>query len=360
MADQGRDVLRPLPQGRHRDGDHVEAEVQVLAEVALLDLDLQLLVRGGDDAHVHVDRLLGADALHLALLQHAQHLGLRAQAHVPDLVQEDGALVRQLELPDLLLGGPRERALLVPEQLALDELLGDGRAVDLHEGLVAPQAVAVDGPRDQLLAHPALARDEHGGVGGGGAPHRVPHLLQGRALPLHPVALVEAELEAPVLLRELALAERVARHEQQALAVGRLLDEVVGAELGGLHGRGHRAVPGEDHHRGRGLLGLEGLQDLHAVHLRHLDVEEDEVRRLPLDHLEGGLAVGGQQALVPFVLEDHAQRGADGLLVVDHEDLGLRAHRRARAFSTAAFFSAFSGRFSTSTLARKLPSGRGR
>ena len=87
--------------------------------------------------------------------------------------------------------------------------------------------------------------------------------------------------------------------------LGRLLDEVEGAQLGGLHRGRDGAVPGEDDHGRRAVDGLEALQDLHAVHLRHLDVEEDEVGRFALGDLEAGLAVGGQQALVALVLEDH-------------------------------------------------------
>ncbi len=73
-------------------------------------------------------------------------------AHVADFVEEDRAVVGLLELADLLLGRAGERALLVAEQLRLDQLLGDRRAVDLHEPLAAAQAVAVDRARDQLLA----------------------------------------------------------------------------------------------------------------------------------------------------------------------------------------------------------------
>jgi hypothetical protein len=101
-------------------------------------------------------------------------------------------------------------------------------------------------------------------------------------------------------------------------------------------------VPGEDHHRRRLLLALQALQDLEPVHERHLDVEEDEVGVFLLRDLEPGRPVGREQALVALVLEDHLERGADGFLVVDDEDLGL--HRRP----------------STSILVRNVPAGRGR
>ena len=98
----------------------------------------QVPVGGGDDAHVDLDRVLAADPLEGLLLQHAQHLRLHLQAHVADLVEEQRAAVGQLELAAAPGERAGERALLVAEQLGLDQLLGDRGAVDLHER--APRA----------------------------------------------------------------------------------------------------------------------------------------------------------------------------------------------------------------------------
>ena len=54
-------------------------------------------MRRGDDADVDLDRVRVADALELALLQHAQQLRLQRRAHRPDFVEEERALVRLLE-----------------------------------------------------------------------------------------------------------------------------------------------------------------------------------------------------------------------------------------------------------------------
>ncbi len=83
-----------------------------------LHLLAQVPVGGGDDAHVHPLQILAADAAELTLLQHAQQLGLRGERHLPDLVEEDGAAVGQLEEPLPERGGAGEGALLVPEELA--------------------------------------------------------------------------------------------------------------------------------------------------------------------------------------------------------------------------------------------------
>ena len=122
-----------LAQGRRAERHHVEPEVEVLAEAPRLDLLAELLVGRRDDAHVDLDHPLAADAAELAGLQRPQHLGLGGQAHVADLVEEEGAAVGDLEQAALAADRAGEGALLVAEELALDELGRDGRAVHLDE-----------------------------------------------------------------------------------------------------------------------------------------------------------------------------------------------------------------------------------
>ena len=93
--------------GGHVDLDDVEPVEQVLAELALLDLLLQVLVRRGDHADVHLDALVAADPLELPLLEDAEQLGLHGRRDVADLVEEDRPLVGQLEPP--LAAGCRPR-----------------------------------------------------------------------------------------------------------------------------------------------------------------------------------------------------------------------------------------------------------
>jgi hypothetical protein len=130
-------VVAALAQRRQVQGDHVQAEEQVLAEPAGRDLGAQVLVGGGQDAHVHRDRLAAADALDLARLQRAQQLGLRLRPQVADLVQEERAPAGQLEAAAPPLRRAGEGAPLVAEQLRLHQVARDGRAVEPHEGPAA-------------------------------------------------------------------------------------------------------------------------------------------------------------------------------------------------------------------------------
>ena len=90
--------------------------------------------------------------LQLAGLERAEQLGLRLGAQVADLVEEQRAGVRQLEPSQPALGGAGERAALVPEHLGLDQVAGDGGAVDGDERAAGPPARGVDRGGDQLLA----------------------------------------------------------------------------------------------------------------------------------------------------------------------------------------------------------------
>ena len=87
------------------------------------------------DAHVDADVGQPADPLERLLLEEAQQLRLQARRHLADLVEEHRAAVGGLEQPALLLPGVGERAALVAEQLALEQLLRQRRAGDVHERL---------------------------------------------------------------------------------------------------------------------------------------------------------------------------------------------------------------------------------
>ena len=150
-----------LAQRRHGDRQHVEAVIQVFAEAALADQRLQVLVRGGDDAHVHLHRVAGADALERHLLEHAQQLDLHLRRHVADLVQEQRAAVGRLEPADLVADGVGESPLDVAEQFTFQQAGRQVGAMDLDERLAGPRAVVVDGAGQQPLAGAALAAQQH-------------------------------------------------------------------------------------------------------------------------------------------------------------------------------------------------------
>ena len=79
----------------------------------------KIAVGGGDDAHIHLDRALGADRIDFAFLQRAQQLDLHVEAQFADFVEEQRAAIGFLEFAQMLVGGAGEGAFLVAEQDAI-------------------------------------------------------------------------------------------------------------------------------------------------------------------------------------------------------------------------------------------------
>jgi hypothetical protein len=67
-------ISSAVAQRRNVDRDNVQPEVEVLAECAVANALLEILVRRREDSHVDADRLRAADTLQFALLEREQDL----------------------------------------------------------------------------------------------------------------------------------------------------------------------------------------------------------------------------------------------------------------------------------------------
>src|SRR6266513_6230065 len=152
VACEQRNVLRALAQARQPQANHVQPVKQVLAEGALAHALLQVLVRGGDDAHVRLHLLVAADAVERAVGEHAQEPRLQLCRHVADLVEEQRAALGLLEAPAPLLLRSGERTALVAEQLRLEQVFRARRGVDRHERPRRARTMPVQGARYKLLS----------------------------------------------------------------------------------------------------------------------------------------------------------------------------------------------------------------
>ena len=214
-----------------------------------------------------------------AFVQRAQHLGLRLQAHVADFVEEQRAAVGLLELAFLVGGRAGKRALAMAEQFALDQVFGNGGAVDLDEHGVLAQALRVDGARRQFLAGAGFAVDQHAAVGGRHQRNLLAQRLHGNAVAHDHAARLELLLEFQVLAAQPLGFDGVLQHDQRALDGERLFQEVEGAELGGAHRGLDVAVAGDHDDFGMVFALDQLLQRLQAVDAGQPDVEQDHVER---------------------------------------------------------------------------------
>ena len=100
------DVAGALAQRRDQQGDHIDAVIEVGAEIAARHRLFEVAVGGADDAHVNFQGLRAADALELAFLQHAQQLGLERGGDFADFVQKQRAAVGEFEAAGALATAP--------------------------------------------------------------------------------------------------------------------------------------------------------------------------------------------------------------------------------------------------------------
>ncbi len=117
------DVARALAQRRHVDHEHLEAVEEIAPERPARDV----LLEGHVGRHHHArgrfpTRARRADPADLVAVERAQQLRLGIDGQLADLVEEERPALRFGERADPSRDRSGERAALVSEQLALDEL----------------------------------------------------------------------------------------------------------------------------------------------------------------------------------------------------------------------------------------------
>ena len=162
MLGQQLDVGLALAQRRHAHTRNADAVIQVATEAPGLDIFQQITIRHRQQAHIDAAWLGFAEAVDHAFFEGAQQNRLQLHRQVADLVQAQGAAVRQLEASGApFVGGTRVRPAHVAEELAADQLLRRRTTVEGDERAAA-LLVAVNGTREKFFANAGLAPDQHG------------------------------------------------------------------------------------------------------------------------------------------------------------------------------------------------------
>ncbi len=257
-------------------------------------------------------------------------------------------MVGQLELARLLAGGAGEGAALVAEQLRLQELAGQGSAVDLDERLAAPRGPIVQRARDAFLPDAALAADEDRHVGLGDAIDHVPDAQHRRArgdeVGRHaaPRSIRRNARRAQHGRRLRRTGRRddrrrlrlIARREAQGhaaaldgflqlLRLDRLDEIVAGAEAHRLDHRFLLVHRRERDDRRRAAFRAVAAQHLEAVQPRHPQIQEHRLgrRRGSRQPLQSRPAVLGRESVEADPPEKLDEDFARRLVVVDHHHL---------------------------------------
>ncbi len=260
---------------------------------------------------------MAADAVEVAVRQHAQKSGLKIKWHVPDLVEEQGAVLGLLEAAAPHGLGAGEGAALVAEQLRFQQVLRDRRGVQGDEGLLRAWAVLVQRARHELLAGARFARDQHGHVRLRQAADGAEHLLHRRRMAQDLGRLGGQRLDAGFAQ---ALFESAPDQRHRLVDVEWLGQVIEGAALE----RGHRRIQvregGDDDDRQAGMAGLDGLQQVDAGFARHADVRYQHLRGIGFEGGQGLARVGEAAGLQAFARQGFFEHPANRCVVVDNPD----------------------------------------
>src|SRR4029453_5908294 len=145
-----------LGERRNRELHDVEPVVEVFTELTERYLALEVSIGGRDRPRVDLNHGVAAHAGEAEILEHVQELGLQRQRQLCYLVQVDRAPLGVLELPGLPAMRSSEGALLMAEELGLEQAMRNRGAVDLDERALAAGRVRVDGPGDEVFPHTAF------------------------------------------------------------------------------------------------------------------------------------------------------------------------------------------------------------
>ena len=278
----------------------------------------------GQEPHVHLAVAHVPEPAVAQVLHDLQQLGLHLQVDVPDLVEEHRPAVGDLQ--EALLGRHRSRegALLVSEQLRLQEVAREPGAVEVDEGFFRARPVLVQPAREHALPGPRLPADEDGD-GRGDDPRRVRgQLADDRALAeegIHGLAGLHG-LAGQGDLPHAAVLQRALDDDEQGGQLHRLREELFRALLDGLDREVDAPVPGEEHHRDARVLRFHAAQHVEAVAVGQGEVHDGGVHGLlAQDGAHGGrcpprhrVALAGR----------NRRRGRRTSAVVDGHDLAVR------------------------------------
>ena len=134
-----------------------------------------------DDPDVDVHGFRASEPLDLPLLEHAQQLDLDVERQVADLVEKNRRVSASSKRPICLASAPVNAPFSRPNSSLSMSVLGIAAQLMRTMTAAAPRALFVNLRRDELLARPRLAEQQHRRVGGGYLTRLIEGALDGGA-----------------------------------------------------------------------------------------------------------------------------------------------------------------------------------
>ncbi len=232
--------------------------------------------------------------------------------------------MRLLESSLPVRDGARERPAYVPEQLGLEQGLGNGAAVDGDEALGPPRTAVVNRPCGELLADAGIAGDQHGARRRGHRANQVEHLKHDRGAADDAVqakAILKLGAKIGVLRLQPPLFHRRGQLVEQFFELKRFGDEPLCAEARDFNRLPDRAEAG-NHDSDDLRVAREGLvQDVPAVDAWQPEVGDQDVEGELVQPLERFLARARLLDAKPMLAQPFGNRLAKSGFVVNEKEM---------------------------------------
>jgi hypothetical protein len=182
----------------------------------------------------------------------------------------------------------------------------------------------VDGARNQVFPHAALASDQHRGICRRHALHQRQHLLHffAAAYNVPEVVALAQRLSEPLVFFTHLLDVKLFVDHQLHLCHGKRLQHVVaGACLHGIHGGFNRSICGHYHKRQCRVQALPFLQKLQPVHAGELEVCQHQINAVLAQAGQPFFRVFRRLDAVAIFAQADLQQAAHARLVFNNEDI---------------------------------------
>ena len=208
------------------------------------------------------------------------------------------------------------------EELALNQLRGDGRAVEGHERTVCAMAFFMQRAGDEFLAGAGFAIDANAGLAGRDALNLRHHASHG--FPLEDkCVLADAGAQVLIFGFKASELEGVFNGDEKLFSGERLLQKIQSAEACGTDSHFDVGLAAHHDDRSGDPGGLQIFKQGKPVAAGHNHVAQDQVEGLGAGEFQGACRVVAHHGFVPGETEGAGERCQSIGFVVDDEDVGL-------------------------------------
>src|ERR1700685_965163 len=148
MFGKGNDIFRTFAQRRHAQLKLAKTMKEILTEAPGQNGSIEILIGSSHDAHIDGDFAVSAEPIERMTVQNTQQFYLSLKLQLSNFIEEECALVGELEESGLRRIGPGKRAFLVSEQFAFDQVFRYRRAINVDRRTTSPVGRLMDGMRD--------------------------------------------------------------------------------------------------------------------------------------------------------------------------------------------------------------------